>query len=138
MAPSDTVWHLGDFAGEDVPFEYVASVFKKLNGVKRLIVGNHDGEAIQGLPWASIDQMRTLVAPGSKVVLCHYPMRDWNGQHGGDLHFHGHTHDRLPSSRQSWDCGVDRQDFKPMKFAAIKERMHELDEWDFSGVPKGA
>ena len=135
VKPTDTVWHLGDFAGDDVPFEYAASVFRKLNGVKRLIVGNHDGDAIQALPWISVDVMRTLVAPGCKVVLCHYPMRDWNGKHGGDLHFHGHSHDRLPSSRQSWDCGVDRQGFKPMTFADIKDRMDKLDHWDFAGAP---
>lgn len=135
VKPTDTVWHLGDFAGEDVPFDYVASVFRKLNGVKRLIVGNHDGDEVQTqLPWASVDMMRTIVAPGRKIVLCHYPMRDWNGQHSGDIHFHGHSHDRLPSSRQSWDCGVDRQDFKPVLFGDITERMEKLDYWDFAGT----
>ena len=38
------------------------------------------------LPSASVDEMRTLVAPGCKIGLCHYPMRDWNGQYGGDVH----------------------------------------------------
>lgn len=51
--------------------------------------------------------MRTIVGcDGRKVVLCHYPLREWEGYHAGDLHFHGHTHDRLPSRGRSWDCGV--------------------------------
>ena len=43
-------------------------------------------------------------------------------------------HDRLPSSRRSWDCGVDHQSFMPMTFDAIKARMEHLPELDFAGV----
>lgn len=31
--PTDTVWHLGDFAGDEVPFQDAASIFGKLNGI---------------------------------------------------------------------------------------------------------
>jgi calcineurin-like phosphoesterase family protein len=74
----DTVWHVGDFAGEDVPFERVAEIFGKLNGSIHLIRGNHDGDEVcSKLPWASVDVMRTLVgSDGRKVVLCHYGMTD--------------------------------------------------------------
>lgn len=124
----DTVWHLGDFAGDDVPFDRAAEIFRKLNGTIRLIRGNHDGDEVcTKLPWASVDIMRTLVGgDGRKVVLCHYPLREWDGYHAGDIHFHGHTHDRLPSSRRSWDAGVDHQAFRPMTYDAIVERMSAL------------
>jgi len=60
-------------------------------------------------------------------VLCHYPLREWSGFHSGDVHLHGHTHDRLPSGRRSWDCGVDHQSFRPMTYDAIVvERMNAL------------
>lgn len=135
VKPADTVWHLGDFAGEDTAFDYVVSVFKRLNGIKRLIAGNHDGHDVRTrLPWESVDEVRTIVGPNCKIVLCHYPFREWNGYFGGDLHFHGHTHDKLPSTRNSWDCGVDHQGFQPKTFAAIAEQMDELEERDFSGV----
>lgn len=56
-----TVWHLGDFAGEDVPFDRAAEIFKKLNGEIRLIPGNHDGDEIcSKLPWVSVDIMSTI------------------------------------------------------------------------------
>jgi calcineurin-like phosphoesterase family protein len=51
---------------------------------------------------------------------------EWEGYHAGDIHFHGHTHDRLPSSRRSWDAGVDHQAFRPMTYDAIVERMSAL------------
>ena len=133
----DTVWHLGDFAGEDVPFDDAAAIFKRLNGTKRLIRGNHDGDEVcTKLGWASVDDMRTVVAKGgTKIVLCHYPLREWHGLHSGDVHFHGHTHDRLPSSRRSWDCGVDHQSFVPMTFDGIKSKMELLADLSFAGVP---
>lgn len=136
VKPSDTVWHLGDFAGEEVAFDYVESVFRKLNGRKRLIAGNHDHDLVRSqLSWESVDEVRTVVAPGRKVVLCHYPFREWAGYFGDDIHLHGHTHDNLPSSCRSWDCGVDRQNFKPMNIETIGEKMAELSDLDFSGIP---
>ncbi len=60
------------------------------------------------------------------MVLCHYPLLEWEGYHAGDIHFHGHTHDRRPSSRLRWDCGVDHQNFRPMTCDAIVERMNML------------
>ena len=122
------VWHLGDFAGEDVPLERVAEVFRKLNGSIHLVRGNHDGDDVcEKLPWASVDVMRTLVgSDGRKVVLCHYPLLEWEGFHGGDIHFHGHTHDRRPSNRRRWGCCVDHQSFRPMTYEAIVGRMNAL------------
>lgn len=66
------VWHLGDFAGEQVPLERAAEIFRKLNGQIRLIRGNHDGDEVcSKLPWASVDIRRTIVgSDGRKVVLC--------------------------------------------------------------------
>lgn len=136
VKPTDTVWHLGDFAGEEVPFDEAAAIFKRLKGTKRLIRGNHDGDEVcTKLGWASVYDMRTLVAKGgTKMVLCHYPFREWHGFYSDDIHFHGHTHDRLPSSRITWDCGVDHQSFMPMTFDDIQARMGQLPELDFTGV----
>lgn len=127
VQPKDTVWHLGDLAWENAAFDYVAATFKRLNGIKRLIIGNHDGDEVQTkLDWASVDTMRTVVSPDCKIVLCHYPLLEWEGYFGGDLHFHGHTHDRVASTRRRWDCGVDHQAFLPMTFRQIREKMAPL------------
>jgi len=135
VGPSDTVWHLGDFAWDKLPANDAAAVFKKLNGIKHLVAGNHDTSEVRAFGWASVNDMVTLQADGLDLVLFHYPLREWPSFHGGALHFHGHTHDNLRSGRRVWDCGVDHQGFAPLTFAQIKEGMTGLPDYDYSGVP---
>lgn len=78
--------------------------------------------------------MRILHAADTRVVLCHYPMREWPHWWQGSIILHGHTHGHLPSSRRSWDRGVDNQGFRPLTLTEIRERMSSLPELDFSGV----
>lgn len=135
VRPTDTVWHLGDFAWDKLTVGDASAIFKSLKGIKRLVVGNHDTSQVQELNWHSVHNMVTLTANGADVVLAHYPLREWPGFHNGALHFHGHTHDNLPSGRRVWDCGVDHQGFTPLTFAQIKARMDTLPEYDYRGVP---
>jgi hypothetical protein len=58
--PNDTVWHLGDFAMRQDE-RRVAQIFHALNGVKKLIIGNHDVDkkgallpSLKRLPWAEV------------------------------------------------------------------------------------
>ena len=39
VKPTDTVWHLGDFAWDKLPVSDASALFTKLNGVKRLVIG---------------------------------------------------------------------------------------------------
>lgn len=136
IRPTDTVWHLGDFAWDKLPGNDARDLFNRLNGIKRLIIGNHDTLEVQKFDWASVHDMVTLKADGSDLVLFHYPLREWPGFYSGALHFHGHTHDNLPSGRRVWDCGVDHQGFTPLTFAQISERMSQLPDYDYTGIPK--
>jgi len=100
VSPRDEVWHLGDFGyGPDTRMR---SVFRRLNGKKRLIIGNHDGDAVLGLDWSAppAHYVETKI-DGIRIVLFHYGMRVWNRMLRGSLHFYGHSHGRLPGTRQS-------------------------------------
>jgi calcineurin-like phosphoesterase family protein len=133
IQPTDTVWFLGDFAHRCEP-EYARKVFAKLNGEKRLIVGNHDA-LVTDFPWTSKYIMTTIHVDGqSSLFLCHYPMREWPGSHSGALHFFGHSHSRMPSSRNAIDVGVDNVGFVPQSLPQLRERMEALPELDFQGV----
>lgn len=125
VAPGDTVYHLGDFA-LSTP-EYAAEVFRRLNGRKVLIAGNHDRRN-RKLPWAEQhDGIREVSVEGRHLVLCHYPMRSWPRAFRGSIHLFGHTHGLLPGTTQSQDVGVDVWSYRPVSLSQILERMASSD-----------
>ncbi len=56
------------------------------------------------------------------IVLCHYPMREWNQCKRGSWHLFGHVHGRLDHAPlgYSLDVGVDTHDFRPWTFDEIE------------------
>lgn len=126
VTDKDTVYHLGDFSfGRGSTFEIAESIFKRLNGHKNLMIGNHESLG-RKLPWESQMHYREIRETGdTKVVLMHYPLEDWNGRFHGAYHFHGHVHS-TPSKqfryvRNRIDVGVDNVGIKPLSFAEIKK-----------------
>ena len=125
VAPGDTVYHLGDFA-LSTP-EYAGKIFRRLNGRKILIAGNHDRKN-RKLGWAEQHQgIREISVEDRHVVLCHYPMRSWPRAFKGSLHLFGHTHGLLPGTTQSQDVGVDVWSYRPVTLSQILERMAASD-----------
>ena len=123
VGPGDHVWHVGDFAFSDKPERY----FRRLNGQKHLVLGNHDGARVQGLGWASVREMGFVRAGTTGVWCCHYPMRTWPHAQHGAVHAFGHVHGALRDSRRSCDVGVDRWGFTPVTVEAMLARMAESD-----------
>lgn len=124
VRPTDTIWHLGDFS-MGCSAEHARRVFSRLNGVKHLVWGNHDGKRVRDLPWASQKERAEITAGGRTFVLSHYAMRTWNRSHYGVLHLYGHSHGQLPGCGRSLDVGVDCWDWRPVTVPEILERMAE-------------
>ncbi len=118
VTPDDEVWHLGDFVvGRIDPGELLS----QLNGQKHLIVGNNDPVATTSQPgWASVQHYAEITCDGSKLVLCHYPFRTWNGIGKGALNLHGHSHGRLKPMPRQFDAGVDVWDFRPVTLGDLR------------------
>jgi calcineurin-like phosphoesterase family protein len=117
VAPADVVWHLGDFACKpaDVP-----ALLARLNGTKHLVRGNNDPPGtLAAAGWASVQDYAELELDGTKLVLCHYPFRTWNGQHRRALNLHGHSHGRLKPLLRQHDVGVDVWGWRPVTLAEI-------------------
>jgi calcineurin-like phosphoesterase family protein len=121
----DRVFHLGDFCFRASlgPAHYR----DRLNGEIHLIAGNHDDKTIKhhaGL-FASIDEIREVKVEGQRLLLCHYPMREWPGAWRGVWHLFGHVHGRLDRAPLglSLDVGVDSHDFRPIPLAAVAARL---------------
>lgn len=123
VAPGDTVWHLGDFtyqAGTSL-----RHYREKLNGRIHLVAGNHDSGPLKQHAdlFASVSELKEIDVEGKRLVLCHYPLREWPGAWRGAWHLHGHVHGRFdgePNGR-SLDVGVDSHDFRPIGMPRIRE-----------------
>ena len=116
----DMVYHLGDFAFADhTPY------LSRLNGQKRLIVGNHDhsNRVKKAKGWATVDSLLHVTVDGTPLALCHYGLRVWNRSHYGALNLYGHSHGSLPGDSQSCDVGVDCWGFLPIALDEIKDRL---------------
>lgn len=122
VAPRDVVWYLGDFAHK-AHAKTTRGIFDRLHGQKQLVVGNHDGVDTKALPWASVADYAETVVDGHRIVMSHYAMRTWNGQHRGALMLFGHSHARLPDTSGSCDVGVDAWNFAPCTLQMIQERL---------------
>lgn len=127
VAPTDTVWHLGDFAA-GASREHCAAVFARLNGTKRLVRGNHDTNRVLNLPWAEppVESARITVQDAEgrswRLFLSHYPHRSWPGFWRETRHLYGHTHACLPDTSRACDVGADACDYRPVDIATILAR----------------
>lgn len=119
VLPGDTVWHLGDFAVRARP-ERVADLLAGLNGEKHLVAGNNDGPATRNSAgWASVRDYVEIEEGERRLVLCHYPLRSWNGMHRGAANLHGHSHGKLAPLPRQFDVGVDARGFRPVTLVAL-------------------
>lgn len=95
----DTVYIVGDVA--DNHTRRTTEILRKLPGLKILIVGNHDLHNIRGNSRSAkefrneffyITPFDSITVKGQKVILCHYPIEEWDGRRTGAIHVHGHVH----------------------------------------------
>lgn len=94
VAPEDTVYLLGDVAF--CPADRAAKILRQLNGRLLLIEGNHDQKNLKSQEFrdcfAEIHKYLEIEYQGTFCVLFHYPIAEFNKQHRGGCHFHGHLH----------------------------------------------
>lgn len=109
VAPTDTVWVVGDFSFA-TPAE-TREIFDRLPGRKHLVIGNHDEQnkrTTLALPWESQQHYVKVRESGHRFILCHYPMETWDGAYKGYFHLHGHCHGSLTvHCPRRMDVGVD-------------------------------
>lgn len=93
----DKVYILGDVAMRG-KVEGLIELLDRLKGRKILIRGNHD-ELADVKFVKQFDEIcdykeisDKLDGKKCRVILSHYPILMWNGQHSGSIHLYGHTH----------------------------------------------
>ena len=97
---ADTVYILGDIGkiGNNQDTEKLIEIIATLKGRKTLITGNHDilrDIRLRQL-FVEVCDYKEIAdnynGMNHKIVMSHYPILFWNGQHKGWLHLYGHVH----------------------------------------------
>ena len=129
IEPEDTVYILGDVAfmsGSDA-----AKMVKRLNGIKILVRGNHDRKTLMDVnfrrAFAEVHEYLDITYHGTKVIMFHYPIAEWDQMHRGAVHLHGHLHGGV-SGMEKFRCrdmGMDATGRIAVSMEdAIRDAMH--------------
>lgn len=124
VMPGDKVYHLGDVMmgfKKDAPQRM--PLLSRLNGRKRLIMGNHDmmGLAEYSKYFEEIYGVRVL----DDLVLSHVPLRPENITERWNCNVHGHLHAWDISSGLYLNVSVEHTDFAPISLDEVRCRIAE-------------
>lgn len=112
VGTDDLVYHLGDVAFCGV--QKAVATLQSLNGRKILILGNHDQRLAKSEQFLSCFEKvywlkKIKLFDGTRAVLCHFPLLEWEDMQHGNLMLHGHTHGNRDSLHEFkiLDVGMD-------------------------------
>jgi calcineurin-like phosphoesterase family protein len=118
----DDVWFLGDICYKS---DNVMNILKKLAGHKHLIIGNHDGKLLQDQDcramFEDIQPMAKIKDSDKELILCHYPLAEWDGYFRGTIHLYGHIHNNTSNATynimknvpNAYNVGADILNYRP-------------------------
>lgn len=138
-AAGATVYHLGDVAmkAKDLP------ILDRLNGKKKLILGNHDILGFKVYAAYFYDIAAYKVMPAEGIVMSHMPVHEMEFTHRWKTNVHGHTHAErvmgsveVPDYRGGYNLtprpdprylcvSVEQTDYAPLPFDEMFKRIEE-------------
>lgn len=153
VQPGDVLYYLGDLTlNRKIAVEMMQQI---VNIAKQVVFvfGNHDYDsqnaikAVEGVMWAGhLKQIKLRVEEklGTQLtghvqmrdypcVLCHYPMRSWNGSTHGFRHLHGHSHAKAREWRNALDVGIDNAykllgAYRPFTAEEVREQIDRINK----------
>lgn len=128
VSQHDIVYILGDFAlcGKDKIIE----VAQRLNGRKRLILGNHDGASIETYKSVFEYVYNHSIILDNFYILSHYP-QTYIQKDGLYANIFAHVHDDpayVDFSARTFCVSAERINYRPISFEKVKEIMKECEE----------
>lgn len=120
VGPNDKFYTLGDVSFK---LDVMHRILPRLNGRKRLILGNHDkfnmGEYVK-----HFSKIYESWQPVRNVVFTHRPIYIGEHHHKIEFNCHGHTHSHIiPDSRYLNLC-VENHDYAPVHWNEIAEKLN--------------
>lgn len=127
LTKNDIVYILGDFAFQNRvnSIEDIQNILLRLNGEKHLIIGNHDNwvnkKQFNPRLFESINYYLEIKDKSRDVILCHYPIENWNGMTYGSIHLHGHLHSNPTTlnRKNRFNVGTDNWNYFPVTLDEI-------------------
>lgn len=126
VRPQDKCYILGDVAMKDTGIQYL----KRLNGHKRLILGNHDygNMRLYASYFESIYSSRLL----DRMIFTHIPIHPESiGKNHANIHGHSHVHEQGGIGPRYFNVCCEALDFVPISLEDIKKKVMKQtgDSW---------
>jgi calcineurin-like phosphoesterase family protein len=133
VKPQDKIYHLGDVSFGNA--KRMTDILARLNGKKRLIMGNHDTYDIQSYAahFQKIGSWRQFKDMPIPFICSHYPLHD-DALYGRNTVFnvHGHIHQRVvtkkdtnvPDKRYINIC-VEKTNYSPVHIDDLLKKMKD-------------
>lgn len=124
----DKIYHLGDVCFNLTRYH---SIMPRLNGKKRLILGNHD-KFNMGDYMKHFGEIKESWQPLRNVLFSHRPVLLGEEDHHKKivLNVHGHTHQHVIKDKRYLNICVEQTNYTPIHFSEIekifKERGYKL------------
>lgn len=134
VGPKDTVYMLGDLSFHNDKAK-IRQLVDQMNGRWVFVRGNHDHRVLKQIPhrFAEVHDYLELKHCRQHIVLCHYPLLEWNRSFREAWMLHGHSHAKHPQSPwKRMDVGVDTNQMKPWSFQQIQAIMVNREPQDQS------
>jgi len=115
VSPEDRVIMGGDFAL--ATFSYAQSLFDRLNGLKYIVRGNHDGNESRLRRIGFLEVFKYWYEDG--ILVCHYPRKDVPEDLYNEckIFLYGHIHEKVldPPIPKSKNMCVEHNDYTPFE-----------------------
>lgn len=126
----DRIYHLGDVIMHSGTPE-IQSILGKLNGSKRLILGNHDTDYLKSmLPYfKKVSLWRLFKEYG--FICSHLPLLEGQFTHKVPVNVHGHIHEKLMGGLRYINVCVEHTQYRPLhldEIIAIVDKRKKLME----------
>lgn len=124
VKPGDKIYQLGD-----VTFKYGEHwrlIAERLNGRKRLLLGNHDRLKGTNLDryFERVELWRVFGIEG--FICSHIPLHPSSFRHKTMLNVHGHIHQNASPDETYFNVCVEHHDYRPVHIDVILEHVNRL------------
>jgi calcineurin-like phosphoesterase family protein len=131
ITPQDKVYHLGDvYFGSDVAADIILS---RLNGKKRLLLGNHD----DGKDWVLAKHFQKIemwrIFREFNITLTHVPIHPSSFRRS-DINVHGHIHEKSLNLPNYFCACVERTNYTPLHLPTLAVELKEQLERQNNGL----